>query len=191
MKIDRRNFFDRYRATFGKLNQSQVDGIEQILGFIESDVHLTTISHTAYILATIKHECADLWRPLVEWGKGKGRKYAVAYSVAGLADGVTRINRYYGRGYVQITWRDNYERLGRAIGMGDALVHFPDAALVPEIAWKITSVGMRRGLFTGASLMSYLNDINSDYVQARRIINGLDCAEKIAGYAAAFESMLG
>jgi hypothetical protein len=70
------------------------------------------------------------------------------------------------------------------------LVNNPALALQPGTAYKIMSLGMTRGLFTGKKLPDYLNDEKADYVDARRIINGLDRAELIAGYSEKFEKIL-
>lgn len=43
--------------------------------------------------------------------------------------------RYRGRGYIQITGRDNYDRYGRLLGLD--LLGDPDLALVPETAARI------------------------------------------------------
>lgn len=57
----------------------------------------------------------------------------------------------------------------------------------PEISAKIMIEGMTRGIsnhgdFTGVSLETYFNSYKDDPINARRIINGLDQANKIAGY---------
>ena len=83
-----------------------------------------------------------------------------------------------------------YAKLGELLGIADALVKSPLLALDPGIAYRIMSVGMRRGAFTGRKLSHYINAQGCDYINARRIINGTDCAEKIAGYAAVFEAIL-
>ena len=49
-------------------------------------------------------------QPIAEYGKGKGRKYGVP--------GRNRGQVAYGRGYVQLTWDDNYERADKEIGAG-------------------------------------------------------------------------
>lgn len=66
----------------------------------------------------------------------------------------------------------------------------PALACDPKIAAKIAVAGMTRGLFTGRSLDEYINAMRCDYVGARRIINGTDRADLIAGYAKAFEAYL-
>ena len=50
--------------------------------------------------------------------------------------------------------------------------------------------GMIRGWFTGRKLLDYIDGDRRDYVNARRIINGTDRAQVIAGYAMAFERAL-
>jgi predicted chitinase len=101
-----------------------------------------------------------------------------------------RQNVYYGRGYVQLTWQSNYARLGQELGMGRLLMEQPEVALQPEVAYAVMSYGMTRGAFTGKRLGNFLNTDGEDYVQARRVVNGLDCAEKIAGLAVDWESRL-
>jgi len=70
------------------------------------------------------------------------------------------------------------------------LVNDPEQALRPAIAYRIMSVGMRKGLFTGKKLSDYINANGCDYKSARQIINGLDQWELIKGYAETLESVL-
>jgi predicted chitinase len=91
---------------------------------------------------------------------------------------------YYGRGYVQLTWYENYENMGRLLHVD--LLNIPGLALEPAIAAAIMIKGMTGGLFTGRSLGEFMNDDHTDWVNARKIINGLDHAETIAGYAKVF-----
>ena len=46
--------------------------------------------------------------------------------------------------------------------------------------------GMQRGWFTGRRLADYFNPERGDWVNARRIINGTDKANLIAGYGQAY-----
>lgn len=90
---------------------------------------------------------------------------------------------YYGRGYIQITWRTNYLRLGQRIGLGTQLVDNPDLALEPRIAAHIAVVGMYEGLFTGKKLSDYdMPNGEYDFLHARRIVNAMDKAELFASY---------
>lgn len=75
--------------------------------------------------------------------------------------------RYRGRGYVQLTGRDNYSRYGRRLGMGSRLLEQPDDANDPTIAADV--------------LMAFLGDkeraikeaiLDRNFLQARRLVNG-------------------
>jgi putative chitinase len=51
-------------------------------------------------------------------------------------------------------------------------------------------LGMSKGLFTGKSLGNYFSKTNEDWVDARKIINGLDKAQAIALYGHNFYSAI-
>ena len=59
-------------------------------------------------------------------------------------------------------------------------------ALDLKNAIPIMFVGMVQGIFTGKKLGDYFNKTTEDWVNARRIINGLDKANLIAGHAKKF-----
>jgi putative chitinase len=195
MRIDHAAFFNGYRAAFGKLTTSQVSGFEVLGRNMEIDPALTDLRYAAYMLATVKHECANTWLPIVERGP---RSYFDQYE-PGTAKARRLGNiepgdgfRFRGRGYVQITGRANYARMTgelRLPGTED-LEQDPEQALRPAIAYRIMSVGMIRGLFTGKKLGDYISGSICDYKNARRIINGVDQAALIAEYAQAFEGIL-
>jgi hypothetical protein len=63
-------------------------------------------------------------------------------------------------------------------------------ALVASTSALITVGGMRDGDFTGMKLSDYIKPGSVDYVNARRIVNGTDRAEQIAGYAEKYEEAL-
>lgn len=190
MKFDHKIFFDEYKKAFNaKLTQSQVDGIESLLTAIEQDPDITDLRWAAYMLATVKHECADKWQPIEEYGKGKGRKYGNSVTVTG-SDGKKYTNVYYGRGYVQLTWDYNYKNMSGFILSNDSLYINPSLALDPADAYKIMSYGMRKGSFTGKKLSDYIKGSTCDYKNARRIINGTDQWEKIQGYAQKIQAAL-
>ena len=187
MKFDHEKFFNGYRNAFGSLTQSKVDGIESLLTALESDPDVDDERWAAYMFATVKHECADTWEPIEEYGKGAGHKYGKPVQVTG-SDGQTYTCKYYGRGYVQLTWDYNYKKMSTALGMGDALVIHPEQVLQADIAYRIMSYGMRNGSFTGKKLGDYIHDSACDYKNARRIINALDKADLIKGYAEKLQS---
>ena len=72
MAFDPLIFLGRFMKEFGVLNQSQVEGLEQLLAFIELDPDVTDIRWAAYMMAAVKWECADTWQPIEEGGKGEG-----------------------------------------------------------------------------------------------------------------------
>lgn len=127
---------------------------------------VTRHAQIAYVLATAQHETGDTFMPVRERGK--------------LAR--VRHGAYYGRGLVQLTHRTNYAKYERILGL--PLVAHPDLALRPEVSTFLLVHGMRTGAFTGKRLDDYITDRKTDFLNARRIVNGLDRAPLIAGYAA-------
>jgi putative chitinase len=178
-----------YNRNFGTPKPGAEAGLRAIIQRISGDKELNDTSWVAYILATIKHECADTWRPIEEYGKGRGRPYGEPVSLTD-QNGKVLSNVYYGRGYVQLTWKDNYRKLGQALGLGEQLMWHPELALQPDIAYSIASFGMRNGSFTGKKLGQFLHDGAYDYFNAREIINKHDQAARIQEYAQTFEVML-
>jgi hypothetical protein len=190
MKFDHNTFFDQYKKVFNtKLTQSQVDGLESLLTAIEQDPDITDVRWAAYMMATVKHECADKWQPIEEYGKGKGHSYGNPVTITG-SDGKKYTNTYYGRGYVQLTWDYNYKSMSQNILTNDSLYCNASLALDPGDAYRIMSYGMRKGSFTGKKLADYIHGSTCDYTNARRIINGTDQADKIKGYAQSLQTVL-
>jgi putative chitinase len=193
MKFDRDKFFDAYRAQFGGLSQAQMDGLEALLSAVEQDEEMNDPRWAAYMLATVKHECADTWHPIVEKGNtAYFDKYNTGTTIGDRLGNTAAGDGFLfrGRGYVQITGRANYLRLGQALRLGNGLVDEADKALDPAIAYQIMSYGMRKGAFTGKKLADYITGTTCDYVNARRIINALDQADRIGGYAGGLEAVL-
>lgn len=144
----------------------------------------------AYMLATTLWETGFTLLPIAEFGHGRGHAYGVPAGPWHQA--------YYGRGDVQLTWEPNYRhatarlRAAGVIGADVDLERNPELALRPDIAASVMVLGMEEGWFTGHRLASYFTAHISDPVGARRIINGLDHAETIAGfYRAFFDALTG
>lgn len=188
-------FFNVVRETVfsGALTQEQVDGFNVIIRAWEQ-MGDGDPRKLAYILGTTYHETARTMQPVREtlaktdakakeiltkaWRAGKLPWVKTDYWSSG----------YFGRGYVQLTWRDNYAKAGKKLGID--LVHQPELALQPSIAAHILIRGMMEGWFTTKKLPDYISATKADYVEARRVVNGTDRAVMIAGYAAKFEQAL-
>ena len=175
-KIDFQKFLFAVQGALGEFPTRQKLGFEFLVDSLQADTDMVDLRWAAYTLATTYHETSGTMQPIEEYGKGGGKVYGAVDLQTG--------QRYYGRGLTQLTWKANYERFKMILGKD--LVNHPELALEPETAYEIMSIGMRRGFFTGVGLGHYFNNDKNDPVNARRIINGVDCAEKIAGYHAIF-----
>src|SRR5690606_37964715 len=171
-------FFAAVRKITGPLYKAQVDTIN---GLLAAASHWR-LSWLAYGFATACHEARR--KPIEGWGEGKGRPYCKPGK-----QGQSQL----GRGLVQLTWDRNYWWADKALGLGGSLLANFIRALEPEIATAILVKGMETGAFTGKGLADYLPDrlgTPAQYREARRIINGTDRAEMIAGYAERFQAAL-
>ena len=173
-KINFQKFLFAIQGSLGTFNNSQISGLQTLITYLEQDINMTDLRWCAYALSTCYWETDRTFHPVSENGHGAGHAYGNPDPVTGKV--------YYGRGYVQVTWKANYQEFSTATGQD--LVTHPDLALEPNIAYRIMSFGMRKGMFTGVSLSHYFNDTKDDAVNARRIINGVDQAERIAGFYA-------
>jgi predicted chitinase len=136
---------------------------------IEQGLDLTT--QIAYVLATVEHETAGTFKPVKEayWKNEIWRQNNLRYYP------------YYGRGYVQLTWKENYQTYSDKLGVD--LVSEPDKVMEPNIALFILIDGFKTGAFTGKKITKYINNIETDFYNARRCINGTDQATKIEALA--------
>jgi len=136
------------------------------------------LAQAAYVLATARWETNHTLEPVRE-----------AYWLSeGWRERNLRYYPWYGRGYVQLTWEENYARAGKILGCD--LTTDPDAALQASVAADVIVAGMAEGWFTGKKMSTYLNGARKDYRNARRIVNGTDKAVEIAEIAEAYEQAL-
>lgn len=196
MKIDRKFFYDSVRKSLfgGKLSQSQVLGLDTILNEFENKHSEIGIHQLGYICATDYHETDKTMQPIEEYGKGRKKDYGKFFidkdgKKYGLKMGLGPGKRvkyyspmvlYYGRGFVQLTWYENYEKATKKLGVD--FLNNPELALQIEHATSIMFEGMIEGWFTTKKLSDYFNSKGHDPLNARRIINGKDKAELIKGY---------
>lgn len=176
-------FYESVRVLLfkGKLTKSQVAGMDAILDGA-GKIGLRT-DHLAYCLATAYHETAATMQPIEEYGKGRNRTYGYRVKQSGKPYTDTSFI-FYGRGYVQLTWYENYEKAGKKLNRD--FLQNPAGVMEIDTAVQIMFAGMQEGWFTGRKLSQYINDQTRDFFNARRIINGTDKATMIAGYADVF-----
>lgn len=185
--LNREAFFVTMRDRFGRLGPTQVVGTTAILDAIAG----APLSWQAYMLATAWHETGATMQPVREahWLSEAWRKKNLRYWP------------HYGRGYVQITWLDNYKWLdaaSAAAGLtkpGDILADL-DLAMRPDIAALALRVGMEEGRYDahGKRMAERLPASGpatpAQYINARYLVNIQDKAELVEGYAQSFERAL-
>jgi predicted chitinase len=132
----------------------------------------------AYVLATVQWETAQTFKPVKEafWLSEAWREANLSYYP------------YYGRGYVQLTWKGNYQKYAGILGLD--LAGNTDLALDPSVALFVLVHGFIVGTFTGRKITDYITASQTDFVNARRCINGTDKASEIAKLAQDFMATL-
>lgn len=180
--INKVNFYACIRANglFQKLTQKQVDSLDRIIFECERQ-GVEDIRQVAYILATAYWECYNpkhpetRLTPMKEFGSEAYLKSKKYYP-------------YIGAGFSQLTWQDNYKKEGKRLGID--LLNHPDLILDIPTAANSHVYCMVHGVYTGRKLSDYINDEKCDFINARKIINGLNRAEEIASFAQKFLSCL-
>ncbi|MGR9114539.1 MAG: carboxypeptidase [Gammaproteobacteria bacterium] len=128
----------------------------------------------AYVLATTQWETNQTFEPVREayWLSEDWRRNNLRYYP------------FYGRGFVQLTWKNNYEKYSQILDVD--MVTEPDIAMRPDVALFVLVHGFKTGAFTGRKITDYINGTQADFVRARRCINGSDRAHEIAELAQKF-----
>jgi hypothetical protein len=195
--IDRRFFFDTVREALfkGTLSAPQVEGMTAILDFWEERMADADPRWLAYILATAFHETAYTMQPVRETLATSDARAVEILENAFASGKLSWVKTPYwrpdndgkswlGRGLVQLTHKRNYEAMSALTGID--LVAEPDRAMEMGPAVSILIEGMVQGSFSNHKLADHLNETNDDWINARRIVNGTDRAEKLAGYGKTF-----
>lgn len=142
---------------------TQAEHISLIFHELENQ-GIDLVAQRAYVLATVQHETANTYKPIDEIG-GRHTRYAP----------------FWGRGYVQLTWRSNYQKYARLLNLD--LENHPELAKEPFAAAFILVHGFRTGAFTGKKITDFIYPGHCDFIGARRCINGVDRAATIASLA--------
>lgn len=183
MELDHKKFYDAIRLDLGPLTQANVSGFELVLS--EAAKRNTEAADLAYICGTAWWESGKTMQPVREayWLSEAWRKKHLRYWP------------YYGRGLVQLTWKDNYQLVSDFYGID--FVKNPDLVLNPQHSVNILFDGMTRGWFTGKELDDFIDDLDEsdeedlrEYIAARKIVNGTDRQVEIGKLALRFEKAI-
>lgn len=169
------------------LSSTEVEGCNAILAAMSG----LPIAYCAYGFATAFHETNSTMQPVREayWLSEDYRRRNLSYYP------------FYGRGFVQLTHRTNYEDADRKLGLGGTLITNLDRALEFEIAAAVMRRGMLEGWFRAdkqGRRHTFERHLPADrsaqveeFIAARAIINGgADQALRIARYALQFQAAL-
>jgi len=175
----------------GALTDAAAEHISGILDYWDSHYPGAPDAQLAYILATVLAEVGADMAPVRETfalddAQARARLCEAAYA----QDAGPCGHAYYGRGYVQLTWHENYARQAEKLGV--PLVEEPDLALDPLLALRILVDGMMEGDFnpTGQGLTMYVGAELCDFEGARNTVNLQNRAGPIAEDACAFLAAL-
>ena len=171
-------------------------------GNFKTNWGIRSIGWLAYMLATTKHETASTMQPIDEFGSdgrfeqlyGPGTEIGRILGNIHSGDGA----KFHGRGFVELTGRNNYAKMTPVVK--SFYPEAPDFTIDPaavkndNYAAVILFYGMFNGAFTGLALKNFIGDPMKgqivDYLHARKIINGMDRADLVKGYAKKFANAL-
>ena len=198
-EVDRTLFFGCARSVHRRMTQQQVNSYNSIFKvWLESGYK--DLRWLAYSLGTAYHESGSKMTPVRE---GFAKTDAAARKIVNRMwkkrditmpyhrpDRVTG-HVYYGRGFLQLTWAENYKKIGRKIGLDDQLYQQPDLALDPEIAASILIDGLVNGrIRANQKLGDYFNGKKADWVGARKVLSGDNKGPKVAAHARKYNKCL-
>lgn len=193
--MNREPFYAEVTKTlfFGSLPQWQKEPLDAIIN--ECLRRERSLTECAYSLATPYYETGR-FKYSEEIGKGSGKAYGQAAPLMGTGSKVQEWRTYYGRSWPQHTWLQNYAKLSIRASLEfqreiDFVSH-PDLLLSDKSleAWALLE-GLVSGMWTGKNFADFRKaDGTLDYLNARQIVNGMDHADEIAGYAEQFEAAL-
>ncbi|MGC2776326.1 MAG: peptidoglycan DD-metalloendopeptidase family protein, partial [Bradyrhizobium sp.] len=207
--VDREYFLLAFADYYSKqdhrtLNRWQRDALNAILNVWDTTPELEGERRLAYILGTAYHESSHTIYPTREcscmtdagavacakrlYEAGKASAYFVRDGQTGQA--------YYGRGQTQLTLKDNFDRIGKNLGLGSRLVQAPDDALTLEVSAKNAVLGLYNGWYRqvdgkwlGLKHISF--DSDDDWVHARDVLIAKGrAADDVASFSRSMLAML-
>ena len=141
---------DQLRRIMPNLPAAKAAGLLPHLNRAMAEYGINTMQRAAAFVAQLAHESGELrWMEEI-WGPTPTQRlYEPASRIAKVlgntqpGDG----NRFKGRGPIQITGRDNYQRFGRLLGLD--LISAPERAADPEVAFRVAAVYWEYALYSG------------------------------------------
>lgn len=178
-KMDHESFFKAVRERQGPLSDERVIGFNALLEVWETPAYVNRpAAELAAIMGQVHIETGGRMIPVREtfaandtaakntlerlWKAGKLKGVTVPY----WRDG------WFGRGQIQLTWKTNYVRADKELGLNGRLVANPSLALDPHISAMVAIEGCIEGWFTGKKITDYTKGIKPDFDGARRVVNG-------------------
>lgn len=164
--------------------QARLANLAQLYGYMAADAKVDSVGLAAFLFATVVVETGirQFSPAAVERGEGAGKDY-------GRPDPRTG-QRYYGRGWVQLTYHQQYRMAGERLGL--PLLTQPELALQPDNSYRILVTALTEGIpevyrqnANGASngqgprvkAGDFISATQADYAQARAVINA-NCVGK-------------
>ena len=158
--------------------QARLANLAQLQGYMVTDGKVDSVGLAAFMLATVVVETGirQFSPAAVERGQGAGKDYGQPDPRTG--------QRYYGRGWVQLTYDHQYRMAGERLGL--PLLTQPDLALQPHNSYRILVTALTEGIpevyrqnANGASngqgprvkAGDFISATQADYAQARAVIN--------------------
>lgn len=186
-----------------KSKQNLTEIVNNINLYIEKESIVLTRYELAYMFATARHEAYDFleveffssapeigpvsyfnkYDPVLANTEAR-RATAISFENTVPGDGF----KYRGRGLVHLTWKKNYRKATEKFGID--FVSNPELAAEFKNSIPIMIWGMKEGVFSGAKIGTYIYNDHTDYVGARKVINGTDQNTLIASHAVKFEEIL-
>lgn len=177
--------WNKLRLVLGDfLDEQQVSGFNALIAVLNKE-KISDKRVVAYILATCLFETSKRMVSREEVGSDEyfrqmyditGERSPVALRMGNTSEGDGVL--YKKRGFVKLLGKSSYMKFGEYIGKD--LVNNPALVLDLDIASEILVKGMLSGWFTGVSVYNYITPSRTDYVNARRTVNGTDSAKRIA-----------
>ena len=177
--IDREKFFSTCKTHMPSVTSGdRAKAIEDIFDYWERRGYEDRRA-LAYVLGTAFRETAGTLRPVRE-----GLCETDACSISAVTKLLAKRGEsgnysepdaygrsYFGRGYVQLTHKKNYKKIGESLGWGNDLLENPSLALDHQKSIEILVEGMYHGLFTGRKLSDYFSMSTEDWIGARKIVS--------------------